>query len=107
MKTNNKRLKKRNHPYPQNYGPTKQNMQEDPYYHGPSGRYLKSKKLAKKLKNKSLSKNVKNNKHQSKKHKARFLAETYVKNNSRVWSMSNPTQDPSYKVERYLQHYFV
>lgn len=107
MKTNNKRLKKRNHPYPQNYGPTKQNMQEDPYYHGPSGRYLKSKKVAKKLKNKSLSKNVKNNKHQSKKHKARFLAETHVKKNSRVWFMSNPTKDPSYKVERYLQHYFV
>jgi hypothetical protein len=38
-------------------------MQEDPYYHGPSGRYLKSKKLDKKLKNKSLSKNVKKNKH--------------------------------------------
>lgn len=48
-------MKKRNHPNPPNYAPYPQNMPEDPYYHGPSGRYLKSKKLSKKLKSKSMS----------------------------------------------------
>lgn len=49
-------MKKRNHPMnPPNYASYPQNMPEDPYYHGPSGRYLKSKKLNKKLKNKSMS----------------------------------------------------
>ena len=56
MKHNNKKMKKRNHPMnPPNYASYPQNMPEDPYYHGPSGRYLKSKKLNKKLKSKSMS----------------------------------------------------
>lgn len=104
MKHSNKKMKKRNHPMNSpNHTSYPKNMPEDPYYHGPSGRYLKSKKLNKKLKNKTMSnKSTKKNLQSSKKHKSRFLAETYVKKNNRVWSMSNPTQDPSFKVERYL-----